>query len=53
MGRIYKVGATLTPTIDSERDVFGATGFKASYIDKTNGTVTPGLWKLCGNHENS
>jgi len=40
MGRTYKVGATITPTLDSERDLFGVTGFKASYIDKSNGTVT-------------
>jgi hypothetical protein len=40
MGRIYKVGATITPTLDSERDYFGATGFQGSYINKANGVVT-------------
>ena len=40
MGRIYKTGATITPTLDSERDFFGATGFQGSYINKSNGVVT-------------
>jgi hypothetical protein len=46
MSRVYKTGATITPTLDSDRDYFGATGFRASYINKANGVVTviPGEW---------
>lgn len=40
MSNTFKTAATFTPTVDSNRDVFGATGFKISYMNKSNGTVT-------------
>lgn len=40
MSKIYKVGATITPILDSERDFFGLTGFRASYLNKATGDVT-------------
>ena len=40
MSQSYKTGASITPTVDTDRDVFGATGFKASYVDKSSGVAT-------------
>ena len=37
---IYKTGANITPTIDTDRDMYGATGFKAAYINKATGDTT-------------
>ena len=40
MSNTFKTGATFTPTVDSNRDVYGASGFKVSYVDKSTGAVT-------------
>lgn len=40
MGKAFKTGASIVVTVDTERDFFGLTGFKASYIDKATGTAT-------------
>jgi len=37
----FKVNETITPTVDSDRQIFGQpSGFKCAYVNKATGTVT-------------